>query len=40
MAKRNAWSVSRTEGNLSSIAMVNALNKHIKKKEARKEPVD
>ena len=40
MPNRDVWSVTRTEGNPTRSALVNALIKRVKKKEARKQGVD
>jgi hypothetical protein len=40
MPNRDVWSVTRTEGNPTQSALVNALIKRVKKKEARKQGVD
>ena len=40
MPNRDVWSVTRTEGNPTQSVLVNALIKHVKKKEARKQGVD
>ena len=40
MPNRDVWSVTRTEGNPTRSALVHALIKRVKKKEARKQGVD
>ena len=40
MPNRDVWCVTRTEGNPTRSALVNALIKRVKKKEARKQGVD
>ena len=40
MPNRDVWSVTRTEGNPTRSALVNALIKRVKKKEARKQGAD